>query len=112
MAGLQEEDFSFPDLEADEVPAEPIYGCWEANIDPCRLERAPSQHRASAPGKRIALGKLPASFASCKSARASPTSRRGTCASSAPPPNWTTTATPPSSMVMTGAARWACWPSA
>lgn len=42
------EEFSFPDVTADEVLVEPIYGCWEGNmthaihrdpVDVCRLRR-------------------------------------------------------------------------
>jgi NADPH:quinone reductase-like Zn-dependent oxidoreductase len=54
-AELRKEDFSFSDITDDEVLAEPIYGCWEANmthalkrhpVDVCRLRRE----------KRIVLG--------------------------------------------------------
>ncbi|MFL6335769.1 MAG: zinc-binding alcohol dehydrogenase family protein [Pyrinomonadaceae bacterium] len=47
-AELQRETFSFPDITEEEVLAEPIYGCWEANmthalkrhpVDVCRLRR-------------------------------------------------------------------------
>ncbi len=31
-AELRKETFSFPEIESDEVLAEPIYGCWEGNM--------------------------------------------------------------------------------
>ena len=32
-ASLRQESFTFPDIEENEVLAEPVYGCWEANMD-------------------------------------------------------------------------------
>ncbi len=32
LADLKKESFSFPDITAHEVLAEPLYGCWEANM--------------------------------------------------------------------------------
>src|SRR5215216_6680284 len=37
---LRKESFSFPDITEYEVLAEPIYGCWEANMTHA-LERRP-----------------------------------------------------------------------
>jgi len=45
VVGLQEEDFSFPDIVSNEVLIEPLYGCWESNMthainrDPVNIAR-------------------------------------------------------------------------
>src|SRR2546423_15240506 len=52
---LQRESFSFPDITEHEVLAEPIYGCWEANMTHA-LERQPvdiCRHRSE---EKVVLG--------------------------------------------------------
>jgi NADPH:quinone reductase-like Zn-dependent oxidoreductase len=52
---LKREQFSFPDLTEVEVLAEPIYGCWEANMTHA-LERDPVDIARQRSEKKIVLG--------------------------------------------------------
>lgn len=54
-AQMVREDFEFPDIEADEVLAMPLYGCWEANMDHA-LRRSPMDLCALRNEPRIVLG--------------------------------------------------------
>jgi NADPH:quinone reductase-like Zn-dependent oxidoreductase len=53
--GLFEEEFSFPDLEADEALIEPLYGCWEANMSHA-IEHQPVNIVRLRREQRIVLG--------------------------------------------------------
>lgn len=52
---LRKETITFPDIEAHEVLAEPLYGCWEANMTHA-LERQPVDICCERQEERVVLG--------------------------------------------------------
>ena len=54
-AELKLEEYSFPDIEADEVLAKPIYGCWEGNMGHA-VERKPVDICRQRGESKIVLG--------------------------------------------------------
>jgi NADPH:quinone reductase-like Zn-dependent oxidoreductase len=55
IATLRREDFSFPDITENEVLAEPVYGCWEANMDHA-MKRQPVDICWQRREERVVLG--------------------------------------------------------